>query len=281
MLVPPVFSSTSSAPEGAAVLAELRLLLTRHPAWLQTSQVKHSFDLAALDCHLPNGGLANALHEVVPATQAALPAAFGFVVAVLGRFISLREKAKKIIFVMPGYDGRHGERLSGHLSGHLSGRLSGHGLNRLGFDPNRAVVVETAHRQDTLWAAMEALRSAAPQAVVGLIDRLDLKTSQKLQLAASDCGLPLVLLRPSQTLESSAAATRWRIGAAAAARDRFGSFTRPRWRLQLERCRNGRPGEWVVEYDHVAHRFSLVTALADQTFSRRASDQSRRQADRS
>jgi protein ImuA len=161
------------------------------------------------------------------------------------------------------------------------GRLSGHGLNRLGLDPSRAIVVETAHRQDVLWTLMEALRSGAPQAIVGLIDRLDLKTSQKLHLAAADSGLPLLLLRPAQTLESSAAATRWKIAPAAAARDRFGSYAHPRWRVQLERCRNGRPGDWVVEYDHVAHRFSLVAALADQTLSRSAGGQPRRQASRS
>jgi protein ImuA len=91
----------------------------------------------------------------------------------------------------------------------------------------------------------------------------------------------LLLLRPSQTLESSAAATRWRIDAAAGARDRFGSYARARWQVQLERCRNGRSGEWVVEYDHVAHRFSLVAALADLSLSRGAGDQSRRQANRS
>jgi protein ImuA len=142
-------------------------------------------------------------------------------------------------------------------------------------------LVETAHRHDSLWALLEALRSGAPLAVIGLIDRLDLKTSQKLHLAATDAGLPLLLLRPSQTLESSAAATRWRIGTAAAARDRFGNYTRPHWYLQLERCRNGRPGEWVVEYDHVAHCFSLVAALADQTLSCGAGDQPRRQANRS
>ena len=110
-------------------------------------------------------------------------------------------------------------------------------------------------------------------AVAGVIDKLDLKTSQRLHLAATDCGLPLLLLRPAQTLELSAAATRWRIGTAAAARDRFGLFARPRWHLQLERCRNGRPGEWVVEYDHVAHRFSLAAALADPALSRRARQQ--------
>jgi protein ImuA len=232
-----------------------------------------SFGLAALDCHLPNGGLAcGALHEVVPATPTALPAAFGFIAAVLARFSSnfpVALRNKPIIFVMPG----HGSR--------QCGRLSGHGLSGLGFDPSRVILVETAHRRDSLWALLEALRSGAPQAVVGMIDRLDLKTSQKLHLAASDAGLPLLLLRSSQTLESSAASTRWRIGTATAARDRFGSYAGPRWRLQLERCRNGRPGEWVVEYDHVAHRFSLVAALADQSFSHGAGDQPRRQVNRS
>ena len=273
MLVPPAFPPTASVQNRAAALAELRLLLSRHPGWPQTLQAKLPFGLAALDCHLPNDGLdRGALHEVVPATQAAFPAAFGFIVAVLACFSSnvpAAARNKQIIFVMPD----HGSRQCGHLSGH--------GLNGFGFDPTRAILVETAHRHDSLWALLEALRSGAAQAVIGMIDKLDLKTSQKLHLAATDAGLPLLLLRPSQTLESSAASTRWRIGTAAAARDHFGSYTRLRWRLQLERCRNGRPGEWVVEYDHVAHRFSLVAALADQTLSRGAGDQPRRQANRS
>ena len=158
------------------------------------------------------------------------------------------------------------------------GRLYGHGLNVLGLDPARLILVETAHRKDTLWALEEALRSGAPAAVAGVIDKLDLKLSQRLQLAATDAGLPLLLLRPADILESSAAATRWRVGTAKAARDRFGLIARPRWHLQLERCRNGRPGEWIVEYDHVAHRFSLAAALADPALSRGAGEKSFRQA---
>lgn len=223
------------------------------------------FGVAAIDRHLPDGGLAwNALHEIIPATEAALPAAFGFIVALLARlaFAGAREK---IIFVLPTYGRRHG-------------RLCGHGLNTLGLDPNRLILVETPHRKDTLWVMAEALRSAAPGAVAGMIDRLDLKTSQKLQLAAGDAGLPLFLIRPAAALEASAAVTRWRVGTAEAARDRFGLYARPRWHLQLQRCRNGRPGEWVVEYDHVAHCCRLAAAVADPSFSYGAGDKSRRQA---
>ncbi len=291
MLVRTAFPSLSLIPDRAAVLAQLRGLLARQAGWREDVNAALPFGLAALDSHLPNGGLAcGALHEIVPTTQAALPAAFGFVVAILARLSSSygagladseRTDAhclphgfpngteRRIVFVMPAHALRQ------------CGRLSGHGLNSLGLNPHRAILVETAHWQDSLWALVEALRSQAPQAVAGMIDRLDLKTSQKLHLAAVDAGLPLLLLRPSQTLESSAAATRWRIDAAAGARDRFGSYARARWQVQLERCRNGRPGEWVVEYDHVAHRFSLVAALADLSLSRGAGDQSRRQANQS
>jgi protein ImuA len=273
----------------AVVLDELRRLLPR----IEGQRKALPFGLAALDSHLPEGGLAcGALHEVVPETEGATAAAFGFVAAMLGRLFSPPprgeglgvgverfcksvgvsasphdppphlppQQGRELLFVMPAY-GRHPH-----------GRLHGHGLNALGLDPSRLILVETAHRKETLWAIEEALHSAAPAAVAGFIDTLDLKMSQRLHLAATNAGLPLFLLRPAPTLESSAAATRWRIGTAKAARDRFGLIVRPRWHLHLERCRNGRPGQWVVEYDHVAHRFSFPAAVAGSSHVRCASE---------
>ncbi|MGA9429240.1 MAG: hypothetical protein WBV65_06865, partial [Xanthobacteraceae bacterium] len=154
------------------------------------------FGLAAIDSYLEGGLTRGALHEVVPEMQAALPAALGFIAA----FLAVRFSPSPLIFVLPAYARRR------------HGGLSGHGLNALGLDPARLILIETANRKDTLWAIAEVLRSGAPAAVAAMIDKLDLKTSQKLQLAAGDAGLPLLLLRPAPTLEASAAATRWRIG---------------------------------------------------------------------
>ncbi len=241
----------------AAVVEELRRLLPKMEGFRTARSIP--FGLAAIDRCLPQGGLSSsALHEVVP-EAGATPAAFGFLVALLAR-LSTSLTRLPLILVLPAYGLRD------------YGRPHGHGLNALGLPPHRLILVETAHRKDTLWAMEEALHSRAPATVAGIIDQLDLKTSQRLHLAATDCGLPLLLLRPAETLETSAAATRWRVGAAPAARDRFGLITRARWRLSLERCRNGRTGEWMVEYDHVAHRFSLAAALANPAFSRGAGE---------
>jgi protein ImuA len=296
----------------AEVAAELRRLLPRIQAVNTANALP--FGVAAIDDYLPQGGLAGGgLHEFVPEAGAS-PAAFGFIVALLARIVSppptgsclsrarpqacgeglgvgvVRRLAGVNVFACPHdpppYPPPQGgrERIFLILPSYGTrdfGRPYGHGLSALGLHPRRVILVETAHRKETLWAIEEALHSGAPAAVAGAIDKLDLKSSQRLQLAAADAGLPLLLLRPAQNLESSAAATRWRIGARAAARDRFGLFARPRWHLHLERCRNGRPGEWLVEYDHVAHCFSLAAALADHALSRSAGENPLRQARRS
>ena len=254
-----------SARNRTKVLEELRRLLPKMEGFSCDVRTL-SFGHAALDSYLPQGGLAfAALHEVVPEADGDMPAAFGFIAALLGRI----PRGGPLLFAMSA------RALAQY------GRLHGHGLNGLGLDPARVLLVETADEKQTLWAIEEALRSAAPAAVAGAIEGLDLKTSQRLHLIAGDSGLPFLLLRPARTLEASAAATRWRVGAAEAARDRFGLVARCRWHLRLERCRNGRPGEWLVEFDHVAHRFSLAAPLADPALYRSAGAQPPLQASRS
>ena len=239
----------------AAIVDELRRLLPRLERVAGAARVL-PFGLDALDAHLPQGGLAvGALHEVAPQQHGDTPAAFGFLAALLARFTP---STRPLLLVTSP------RALADH------GRPHGHGLRHLGLDPARLILVETKTDKQALWAMEEALRSGVPAAVGGAIAKLDLKTSQRLQLAAGEAGLPLLLLRPAKADEASAAATRWRIGAAEAARDRFGLLARTRWHARLERCRNGRPGDWLVEFDHAAYGFSLAAPLADPALSRLA-----------
>jgi protein ImuA len=140
--------------------------------------------------------------------------------------------------------------------------------------------VEARLDKDALWAMEEALRpEVAAAAVAGAVEGdLDLTMSRRLNLAAAGSGAPLILLRPPATAGTSAAATRWRVATAPAGRDRFGTFARCRWNLALERCRNGRPGHWLIEWDHVAHRFGLAEILANCAPSAGAGQDSRRLA---
>jgi protein ImuA len=150
----------------------------------------------------------------------------------------------------------------------------GHGLAQMGLEVGRLILVEARTDKDALWAIEETLRSAArPAMVAGAVaGGLDLTSSRRLNLAAAAQRTPLMLLCGSKSAGTSAAATRWRIAAAPAARERFGALAAPRWHIALERSRLGsrqgspmdRPGAWLIEWNHVAHRFRMVDGLADR-----------------
>jgi len=207
-----------------------------------------TFGLPAIDGYLPQGGLSlGALHDIVPETPGDMAAAFGFIIALICRLGGTRPV---LIATAP--------------QGVSPGQIHGHGLNMIGLDPTRVILVEAEDEIQVHWVIEEALKSGVPAAIAAMTAREpDLRTSRRFHLAAEKAGLPLLLLRPDAKRRSSAAITRWRIGAAHAPRDRFGLLLGWRWRIGLERCRNGRQGEWLVEFDHGTHRFSLAAAMAD------------------
>ena len=213
-----------------------------------------SLTLPEIHRHLPEPGLAaGVLHEITPASYADRPAAFGFAFAVLVEAQRLRKGPA--VFVAT------------HRALKDFGRPFSHGLHQLGVDPHRLVMIEGRNDKDALWAMEEALRSdARPSIVVGANSaNLDLTVSRRLALAAQANGVPLVALRMAGAEGTNAAATRWRVEAAPAARNAFGALAHAQWRLTLDRCRNGRPGQWLVEWNHVTHRFCLAEGVADRT----------------
>jgi len=163
--------------------------------------------------------------------------------------------------------------------------LYGPGLMAHGFDPARLVLVSAPRDEEILWAMEEGLRLPGLAAVVGEVGRLPMVASRRLQLAAERSGVTALVLRRWRNGEEamaererpSAALTRWRV-ASLPSRDELKlrddprlrhSIGRPRWRVELLRCRGGVPAQWVVESGDVevadaTGHVCLSAALADR-----------------
>jgi protein ImuA len=250
----PLWGEDSHKRGGNPRIAALRQVLARLETAAPGAKTRHlPLGVPDMHAHLQGPGLAcGVLHEVAAAAYGDRPAAFGFVLALTAAALAARPGVALFI--------------ASHRALADLGALYGHGLAQLGLDVGRLLLIETRSDKDALWALEDSLRSGArPAMVAGAIaNGLDLTSSRRLNLAAAPPSTPLVLLRASNAAGVSAAATRWRIATAPAARDRFGAFASPRWHVALERCRNGRPGHWLVEWNHVAHRFRLVEVVADR-----------------
>ena len=227
---------------------------------------------AALDARLPGGGLPLAgLHEIEgERAEWDDGVATGFCLALLVRRLAAPDEAgdedgagagaaaKPVLWAAPRLD------------------LYGPGLAGWGLDPGRLILAETGSEAAVFWALEEGLRSGALAAVVGEAAALERIAGRRLQLAAEAAGLPCFFLRRRRlarrgAVSPSAAATRWRvsplppdrgIGLGVPAHERL--LRRPRWRVELLRCRGAAPGVFLVEWDDAAGAFALAAPFCDR-----------------
>lgn len=204
------------------------------------------FGIDMIDRCLPGGGLvAGALHDVAGSPDLADDAsATTFIAGILAR-------------------------IEGPVFWCLGWRdLFAPALHLAGLHPDRVVHVEAGSDKAVLLAMEECLRHPGLAGVVGEVTRCSTTASKRLQLAAEKSGVTaLVLHRASKAdtvPEGTAAATRWRIGAAPSEALGIPSLGRPRWTVALERVRGGEPRSWIMEGCDAQGRIGLPAALVDR-----------------
>ena len=217
-----------------SALAELRGRIRALERPAARAQGVHGFGVAALDGHLPEGGLAlGALHEVAGGGVDATPAAAAtlFVAGILARLTA------PIVWCA------------------ASGDLFAPGLACAGLHPSRVLHTAAPDEKTVLLVMEEALRHPGLAAVVGELTRLPMVASRRLTLAAEKSGVMALALRrrregkPAED-SLSAAATRWCITPAPSAPLAVPggqALGRARWHVALTRCRGGEPAEWMME----------------------------------
>lgn len=252
---PPAHLAADAAlplPPQQAQLAQLRQAIAGLEATYAAPHAAPALPLGDLDAHLPHDGLPAGVLNEVTASYADRPAAYGFTFALLA--IAQQTRKGPAVLVMS----RQALRDFGHPYGH--------GLRQFGLDVGQLILVEAGKDADALWAIEEALKTRGSVAMVAgaITGSVGLTSARRLNLAAASAATPLALLRTGAE-DAGPAATRWRVAAAPAARAPYGGFAHWRWNLTLERCRNGRPGRWLIEWSHAAHRFHMVESLAHRT----------------
>jgi|GEM_PF-156889 len=131
-----------------------------------------SLGLAAVDGWLPDGGLRQgALHEVMGGPDQA--ASLGFLAGLAARCAAARRGP--VLWIAPRLD------------------LYPPGLAAIGLGPERLILVTARQARARLWALEEAARTPALGAAVADSADLDLTAGRRLQLAAEESGVPVLV----------------------------------------------------------------------------------------
>lgn len=204
------------------------------------------FGVAAIDRHLPGGGLVSgAMHEIAGSAE-------------------LCDDAAATIFLAGIL-----ARIEGPVFWCLRWRdLFAPALDLAGLHPDRVIHVEAGSDTNVLLAMEECLRHPGLAGVVGEVAKMSTTASKRLQLAAESSGVTAFVFRRDSPVEAlsdgSAAVTRWRVLAAPSAPLSIPSLGRPRWQVHLERARGGEPRSWMVEACDGQGRLALPAKLVDR-----------------
>lgn len=229
-------------------LAALREAVRRLEAGRRTRAGALPFNLAPLDDKLAGGLALGAVHDVAGGEGAADDAAATlFAAGILARL------SGPVLWCLARPD------------------LFAPGPTQAGLAPDRVIYTEMPDETTRLACGEEGLRHAGFAGVVVELSRLPMAQSRRLQLAAEAGGGLGILLRrwrrPADIVSFSqpnAAATRWRISAAPSTPLPVPGIGRPRWRVELLRCRGGGTADIILEACDEQGRLGLPAGLADR-----------------
>lgn len=128
-------------------------------------------------------------------------------------------------------------------------------LKQFGIAPDRIIFFEPIKKRDIQWTVEEVLRCEAFSAVVADWSDMSFTESRRLQLAVERTNVTGFIIRRSpRLLSTTACVARWKVSSlhSHAVEDLPGvGFAR--WQIELQKVRNGRPGNWIVEWagDHL------------------------------
>lgn len=198
------------------------------------------FGMPELDACFRNGGLEPGVHHAAGEGTPAL----GFASALTARLMATRPRARALII-------QEADAVR------ENGALYAPGLQAMGVDPGRVLLVQPRGVDEALRIADDALRAQAFKAVILELRKgegaLDLSLTRRFNMAASERGGALVFLVTPTLETTSAALTRWQVGVdparafTAQARRLLG---RPTFAVTLTRNRFGpAPVALTLEWD--------------------------------
>jgi protein ImuA len=231
-----------------SVVEELRERIDRLSATRRACAAVLPFGIEEIDCRLPGGGLTlGALHEVAGGANGAVD---GAAPALFSAGIAARTRGK-VLWCLTHRD------------------LFAPALAQAGLSPARVIYVEAGDEKTLLSCFEEGLRHGGLGAVVAEVARLSMTASRRLQLAAEKSGsLGIAIRRWRRQADATdfgqptAAMTRWRVSVLPSTPLPVPGVGRPRWLVELVRCRSAESADFELESCDGKGRLAVPADLA-------------------
>ena len=123
-------------------------------------------------------------------------------------------------------------------------------LQLFNIDPSRIIFIHPSSSKECLWVIEEALKCNGLHAVIAEMKELSFVHSRRYQLAVESSNVTgfLMNMKPGKE-DTTACVSKWQIHSLPS--ETYGDMPgvgHPRWKVSLTKMRNGKPGQWELEW---------------------------------
>ncbi|CAN5369872.1 ImuA family protein [soil metagenome] len=217
----------------AEILAELQADILRLQGFKSADNSAMDWGLGPIKSAFPNSTFPlGAVHEFLSARPEDAAATSGFIAGLLSSLM-----------------GSNGTSL--WIS--ASRKLFPPALKSFGIQPDRFIFIDLQNEKDVLWAMDEALKCGTLTTVVGELNDISFTASRRLQLAVEQSQVTGFIIRNKVHVVNNpgttACVSRWKITPLPSLPiEDLPGIGFPKWRVELLRIRNGKPGVWDIEW---------------------------------
>lgn len=235
------------------VFAELQSSILRLQGFKSSKNESLNFGLGPINASFPNGSFPmGAVHEFLSEQNGIIASTTGFIA---GLFSHLMGSTGAALWISS------------------SRTLFPPALKNFGVEPDRFIFIDLKKEKDVIWAMEEALKCNALAAVVGEMREIDFTASRRLQLAVEQSQVTGFVVRNNyRNLTTTACVSRWKISPLPSESIELPGIGFPKWKIELLRIRNGKPGTWNVQWVDGKFQFQSEVARPLQV-TKRSQDQ--------
>lgn len=154
---------------------------------------------------------------------------------------------------------------SGFIAGLISTVMPGNGvlawISRRGsifppslalynLDPSKTIFIHPGNEKELLWVMEEVLKCDSVRAVVAELEDVIFTNSRRFQLAVEKSRVTgFIINKKAGKQNNNACFSRWRVNSLPSyLPSGLPGVGPPRWTVELQKIRNGKPGSWQVEW---------------------------------
>lgn len=203
------------------------------------------FGLGTLEAAFPNGVFpTGAIHEFISSSPEDTAASGGFIVGLVQKLLTGGGACLWISYTR---------------------RIYPPALKLFGVDPDRVIFIDVPLQKDVLWVTEEALKCEGVATVICETKDLSFTESQRLQLAVEKSHVTgFVLRKDVRKFNTTACVTRWRVRPVRSQlRPGMPGVGHPRWQVELLKVRNGKPGNWTVEWKRQSFQTIITPSIQE------------------